>query len=171
MKMTLFDNEGGRLFPNVLDELKPHEEGVIFNHALHLTPVHAGVQKGHAKLLCVLLQRLHRVEAHGLIVHERDEELQRVVAFEPGGLVGGNGKRMGVAFREHVVAVYLSEDFFSHLFRHLIAESAFAKSLPPHLYQVVIVRSRKGAPELVRFGGRHVCHVHDELDYLFSRWS
>ena len=51
-----------------------------------------GFRKGTPKAPGVLLQRLHRVEAHGLVVDQGNEELQGMVALEPGGLVGGDGE-------------------------------------------------------------------------------
>ena len=43
---------------------------------LHTAAVHAGVEEGDAEAPGVLLQGFHGVEAHGLVVHEGDKELQ-----------------------------------------------------------------------------------------------
>ena len=88
--------------------------------APNLAAVDAGVEEGRTEASGVLLQRLHWVEAHGLVVHEGDEELQGVVPLEPGGLVGGDSEGVGVGLREHVLAIDLGEDFEGHVLRNAV---------------------------------------------------
>ena len=127
-----------------------------------------GLRKGDAEAPGVLLQRLHRVEAHGLVVDLGREELHWVVTFQPGGLVGGNGEGVGVALGEHVLAVDLGEDLFRrcHPARHCYC-CPIQKTPLVHGDEVGVVGLGEGPAYLVSLGGSHARHVHDELHHLF----
>ena len=71
---------------------------MLLRDTVHAAAVDAGVEEGNAEAPGVLLQGLHRVEPHRLIVDQAHEELHRVVPLQPGGLVGGDGEGRGCGF-------------------------------------------------------------------------
>ena len=152
--------------PHVLDELKPQPHRATLRSARRQAFIHAGVQKGYAETSRVLLQGLHRVKAHRLVVYQSDEELQRVIALEPRGLVCGDCKGVGVGLREHVVAVDLRENLPGGLLRDAVASRALKEPIPMHGDEVLVVGSGEGAAHFVGLCRGHACHVLDELDDL-----
>ena len=151
---------------HILDDLEPEPHAAVVGDGARLARVHAGVEERRAEAAGILLERLQRVEAHGLVVDERDEELERVVALQPGGLVGGDGEGVGVRLGEHVVAVDLGEDRARRFLGHALAPRPLQEALPLHLDQVLALGASEGAPQFVRLGGGHPRHVHHELHHL-----
>ena len=154
-------DEPGRLRPNILDKPQSQTQRVLLGGAIHPAAVHTGIQEGHAEAPGVLLKRLHRVEAHRLIVDQADEELQGVIALEPGSLVGGDGKGVGVGLGEHVAAVNLGEYLCGNLLRDPVLQGPFQEPLPVGDDQVLTVRPGKGPPDLIGLAGGHPRHVHN----------
>ena len=107
--IPLLNYRPGRLFSHVLHLAQAQQHRAVARSALNQAEVHAGVEEWHPKPAGVLLDGLHRVKPHGLAVHQGDEELQRVMAFEPRRLVGSDRESMGVRLGEHVVTVDLVE--------------------------------------------------------------
>ena len=114
----------------------------------------------------ILLEGLKGVEAHRLVVHEGDGELQGVVALQPGRLVCGDCEGVGVGLGEHVVAVDLGEYPLGHIPGNTPALRPFQEPLPVHSDEVLAVGSGEGPPYLIGLGSREPRHVHDELDHL-----
>ena len=90
--LPLLHDELRRLRAHVPDEPQAQQNRILPRDTVHYAAVDAGIQEGHAETPGVLLQSLHRVEAHGLLVDQGCEEIHRMVAFQPGDLVRGHGE-------------------------------------------------------------------------------
>ena len=130
MPLPLLHDELPRALPHVLDELETQQDAALVGDAFHLAQIYAGVEEGHAESPGILLERLQGVEAHGLVVHQRDEELQGMVALEPGGLVGRDGEGVRVGLGEHVVPIDLGEYPLRHILWNAVALSPFQGTAP-----------------------------------------
>ena len=92
-----------------------HIAGVL-NNALGLAFVDVRVKYLYAVPFGIFFQCLQIVESHGLFVEKPNKEFQRVVVFEPGGLIGGYAKGKGMGLGKHVPAIELFEDRCCSLF-------------------------------------------------------
>ena len=83
---------------HALDESQPQAQGVVaFGGTEQLGTVHVGVCHLQAQPPGVMLEGVHVPDTQGLLVEQGHEELPRVIARQPGHLVGGEGKGDGVA--------------------------------------------------------------------------
>ena len=141
MLLALFDGSGCGLLTPMAHETQTNAHGprgVAAGHAtlvgFHSTPHIAHVDIGQAHFDAVAhgiaAERVDRVEAHRLIVEERDVILDGVIMPEPGRLIREQSKRRGVRLGEPELAEgdHLAEHFFG---RATGGGSSRAVTLPP----------------------------------------
>lgn len=101
----------------------------------------------------VLFQGVQVPEAHGLLVEQSHEELQRMMPPEPGHLVGGEGEGQGMAFGKHVVGVELAEDGLGDGFGYALSGRSGQKLLAVLGDNLVAGTATEGAAHPVGLGG------------------
>ncbi len=130
-----------------------HRRGFFGDNALVPAQVDVRVEHGDAVASGVFLERFQVVKAHGLLVEDGHEELQRVIALEPGGLVGRHSEGEGVRFREHVLTVEL----FKYPAGRFLADATLGgpgqEPLPVVFQQFRVVLPPEGPAQAVRIAG------------------
>src|SRR3954471_12238463 len=137
--LTLFDGCSGGLFTPVTNESKSHTQCRPFNRTPHVARIEIRQPHGDAVTHGVAAERIDRIEAHGLIIEERDVVLDRVIMPEPRRLVGEQAKCRSVRFGKSELAEcdHLAEDSFRRRFGDTAAQRALAKFLPKSREQVM----------------------------------
>ena len=67
-----------------------------FYNAPGLAPINIRIQHPYPVSFSVLFQCFQIVKTHRLLVEDTDEELQRMIVFQPGRLVGRHSEGEGV---------------------------------------------------------------------------
>ena len=110
----------------------------------------------HPAPLRVADERRRRVEAHRLRVHQRAQELGRVVAAQPGRLVGEQAERCRVRLRE-AEAREADELVVDRVRRRLVdavAEAARDEARPERLDRLLAALAAHRAPQAFRLADR-----------------
>ena len=129
--------------PTSLMQSRPSRTEPLWGvHGVWLWLMH-GLRKGTPKRRASYLSVSRGLEAHRLVVEEGDEELEGLLALQPGGLVGGDREGVGVRFGEHVVAVDLGEDPPGSF---AVPAGAFQEPLPVGGDEMLPVGSGEGPP-------------------------
>src|SRR5882762_1950240 len=139
------------------DSHRPPPRGVAPGHAtldgsFHCTPdvTHVDIRQAHFDAVAhgIAAERIDRVEAHRLIVEERDVILDGVIVPEPGRLIREQSKRGGMRLGEPELAEgdHLAEHFLRRDFRDTAGEGAGAKLLPEPGHQIVRPAAAHRAP-------------------------
>ena len=131
--------------------------------------VHVGVGYPQPQPAGVLLEGVQVPEPHGLLVEQGDEELQRVVAAQPGHLVGGEGEGQGVAFGKHIVGVELAEDGLGDGFGNAALSGAGQRLTAVGCHHSRPIAATEGAAHPVGLGGGESAHVHAQLHHLILK--
>ncbi len=100
VRVPLGDDRLRVVLPHALDVRQPDAHRAVLDVAAGSAQVHVGRPRLDAVPLRVAHERRRRVEAHRLRVHQRREELLRVVVAQPGRLVREQPERGRVRLRK-----------------------------------------------------------------------
>ena len=114
----------------------------------------------------ILLEGLQVVESHRLLVEDSDEELQRVVIFQPGHVVCRHSEGECVRLWEHVLTVEFLEDFVCDILRHSPLSGFVSELLPELGEECLVVATSEGSTQLVGLQRVESRHFHRHLIHL-----
>ena len=113
-------------------------------------------------------QRVERVEAHRLIIEERDVVLDRVIVPEPRRLVGEQAERRSVRLGESELTErdHLAEDFLCRGFGDAAGDGTVTKFLPKAGDEIVRAAAAHGATQRLGLAGRESRECLADLQHL-----
>src|SRR5712691_11087328 len=176
-RAMLFALENGRrggLFAPVShkSQSNPHRSSLPAPCSLHSAPDIAHVDVGQAYFDAVAhrvaAQRVDRVEAHRLIIEERDVVLDRVIVPEPRRLVCEQSERRGVRLGKSELAErdHLTEHLLGRGFGDTAGESTCAKLLPEAGHEIARAAAAHRAAQGFRLTRREAGERLADLQYL-----
>ena len=147
-------------------EPQPHR--AILHRAGHLRPADACAERAHAPPAGVAHQARRWVEAHGLGVDERRQELGGVMTAQPGALVGqhGEGRRVGLGESEVGEPDELGEHRAGDLIGYAPLACPLQEPLPHAQHGVATALAAHRPAQVLGLAGAEARERHRHLQHL-----